>query len=199
MYRSNTSNGAAGGKQISSFSGVDDFNLGDGLDLADDNDEDNNEIPVNWGDISKQNATASNKDNDDDDEEEEDNDDDDWGKVAREQAAIAKARDADRRAREAKKKAEAEQASRIRLAEAAHRGEEIKAQRAEDEAKEATLREQQEREAEEARQKAKNAARAQLSSLQQTVDLDAQRDIMKKYDFDNKDLGGASPSSDFGF
>lgn len=96
---------------------------------------------------------------------------------------------------------EAENAKKQRLEDAAARGEEIKALRAEEEAKEAELREQQEKEAEEARKAAREAARAQVQSVEQTVDLDAQRDIMKQYEqsFSGGDYGSASPSSDFGF
>jgi hypothetical protein len=180
-----SSSGPPGGK-VFGESFMNAFSLGEDPDLNDDNDADIGGA-VNWN-LSKPDTETEKSD-----------DRDDWGAAAREQAAAQKARDADRKAREARKKAEAELASKMRLAEAASRGEEIKAQRAEEEAKEATMREQQEREAEEARQAAKNEARAHLQSVEQTVDLDAQRDIMKQYDFVDKDLGGASPSSDFGF
>lgn len=181
--------GPVGGKVFSQGES-NDFNLGDGLDLQDDIDDESggDGLAANWN-IAKPAAEADKADGKDDD----------WGAAAREQAAAAMARDADRKAREEKKNAEAVLASRLRLAEATSRGEEIKAQRAEDEAKEATLREQQEKEVDETRQAAKDEARAQLQSVEQTVDLDAQRDIMKQYDFADKDLGGASPSSDFGF
>jgi hypothetical protein len=182
-----SSAGPSGGK-VYSQGAASEFNLGDGLDLHDDDETGGGEIAANWN-ISKPDAEA----------EKIDDKDDDWGAAAREQAAAVKARDADRKAREEKKKAEAEQASKLRLAEAASRGEEIKAQRAEEEAKEATMREQQEKDAEDARQAAKDEARAQLQSVEQTVDLDGQRILMKQYDFVDKDLGGASPSSDFGF
>ncbi len=98
-------------------------------------------------------------------------------------------------------KAEAEMAKHQRLASAAARGEELRAQRLEEEANEARLREQQEREAEEARKAAREAVRAQVQSVEQTFDLESQRDLMKQYEqnFLEKDLGSASPSSDFGF
>jgi len=67
---------------------------------------------------------------------------------------------------------------------------------------EARLREQQEKEAETARTAVRDAARAQVQSVEQTVDLDAQLDIMKQYEqsfLDKENGGGASPSSDFGF
>ena len=67
---------------------------------------------------------------------------------------------------------------------------------------EARLREQQEKEAETARTAVRDAARAQVQSVEQTVDLDAQLDIMKQNEqsfLDKENGGGASPSSDFGF
>lgn len=159
--------------------------------MGDDNDEDlgNSDFAGNWS-IPKVES----------DREDKEEDDDAWG-AAREHAAVAKQRDADRKAREEKMKAEAEAAKAQRLIDAAARGEEIKAQRAEEEEKEALLKEQQEKEAEAARKKARDEARAQIQSVEQTVDLDAQRDIMKQYEqsFLDKDLGSASPSSDFGF
>jgi hypothetical protein len=127
-------------------------------------------------------------------------DDDAWA-AARKSAEETKAFENQRKAREAKMKAEAEEAKKQRLKDAAQRGEEIRAQRQEEEAREAALREQKEREAEEARQAAREAARAQVNAVEQTVDLDAQRDIMAQYEqsFLDKDMGSASPSSDFGF
>jgi hypothetical protein len=98
-------------------------------------------------------------------------------------------------------KAEAEEMKKQRMVEAAARGEEIRAQRMEEEEKEALLQEEKEKAAEEQRKAAREAARAQVQSVEQTVDLDAQRDIMKQYEqsFLDKELGSASPSSDFGF
>jgi hypothetical protein len=98
-------------------------------------------------------------------------------------------------------KEEAELAKQQRMVDAAARGEEIRKQQMEDEEKHALLREQQEKDAEDARKTARDAARAQVQAVEQTVDLDAQRDIMKQYEqsFLDKELGSASPSSDFGF
>lgn len=184
----------SGGKVLSQAS-LKEFNLGEGIDLDDDNDGDiAGEASLNWN-ISKPIDTMGKKSDDLND----DDDDDDWGAAARQQAAAVVNQNADRRKREEKKKIEAKLASNMRLAEAASRGEEIKAQRAVEEAKEAKMKEQQAKEAEDARQAAKNEARAQLQSVEQTVDLDEQRVLMKQYDFVDKDLGGASPSSDFGF
>jgi hypothetical protein len=88
-----------------------------------------------------------------------------------------------------------------RLADAAARGKEVEAERLEKEANEVLKREQQEKEADDARKAARDAARAQVQSVEQTVDLDAQRDIMEQYEksYLDKDIGSASPSSDFGF
>lgn len=171
------------------------FKLGDGLgDLHDDDNDDdlaNGGMTATWNMAKPVTQSAAKKDGDEDDA---------WG-AAREEAAAVKAREADRKAREEKVKADAELAKTQRLADAAARGEEIKAQRLEDEANEVLKREQQEKEAQEVRNAARDAARAQVQSVEQTVDLDAQRDIMKQYEqsFLDKDIGSASPSSDFGF
>ena len=156
----------------------------------DDNDFDFGTKATSWN-ISKPSTENSELDGEEDDA---------WG-AAREAAAAGKVRDAERKLREKKIEIEAEKAKDQRLADAAARGEEIRAQRAEEEAKEAELREQQEKEAEEARKAAREAARAQVQSVEQTVDLDAQRDIMKQYEqsYAGGDYGSASPSSDFGF
>jgi hypothetical protein len=168
------------------------FNLGGNLhdDMDEDEDLANGGLAAGW-DISKSSAAAK-KTADDDGL---------WG-AAREEAAAAKAREEERKQREEKVLAEAESAQKQRLADAAARGDEIRAQRMEEEEKEARLREQQEKEAEDARKAARDAARAQVQSVEQTVDLDAQRDIMKQYEqsfLDKENGGGASPSSDFGF
>ena len=128
-------------------------------------------------------------------------DEDDGWAGAREAAAIAKVREEDKKKREEKMKAEAEQLKNQRLADAVAHGEEIKAQRQAEEEEEARQKEQQEKDAEEQRRKAREEARAQFQSVEQTVDLDIQRDIMKQYEqsFMDKEMGGASPSSDFGF
>lgn len=125
-----------------------------------------------------------------------------WAAAAREQAAANKARDADRKAREEKKKKEAEEANRKAMIEASKRKEELLAKQAEEKEKEASLIEQQEKEAERAREQAREKARAEAQAVEQTVDLDAQRELMRQLDqsfLDNDSMGGASPSSDFGF
>ena len=130
-----------------------------------------------------------------------DADEDDGWADAREAAAIAKVREEDKKKREEKMKAEAEQLKNQRLADAVAHGEELRAQRLAEEEEEARQKEEQEKEAEEQRRKAREEARAQAQSVEQTVDLDIQRDIMKQYEqsFMDKEMGGASPSSDFGF
>jgi hypothetical protein len=167
--------------------GANDFRLNTLDDYNDGNDEDINgeSLAVSWS-VSKPAKEANEK-----------NDDDDWAGEARQAAATATAREADRKAREERKKADAEEASRRNLSLAAARGEELKLERAKEEAREATAREQQEREAEQAKKAEKDKVRAALQSVEQTVDLDAQQNIMKEYEF--IDNGGASPSSDFEF
>ena len=190
--KSNNSGNQTGGKQ---------FNLNSGLDALtgvddDDDDDDEEEGEMGFGasgwtlsksgNTSKDNSAAL--------------DDDAWA-AARKTAEETKAFEEQRKAREEKMKAEAEELKKKRMLDAAQRGEEMRAQRQEEEAREAAIREQKEKEAEEARQAAREAARAQVNAVEQTVDLDAQRDIMAQYEqsFLDKDMGGASPSSDFGF
>jgi outer membrane biosynthesis protein TonB len=167
------------------------FTLGGLGGHSDDEDDDIPEdgIAASWN-ISKESI----------DEKMDGDDDDDWG-AAREEAAAAKAREEDKKKREEKMQAEAEEAKRQRMADATAKGEEIRAQRMEEEEKEAKIQEQKEKEAEEQRKKIREEARAKAEGLEATVDLDAQRDIMKQYEqsFLDKELGSASPSSDFGF
>jgi hypothetical protein len=120
-------------------------------------------------------------------------DDDDWGDSDRKQVAALRAKDADRKLREDNRKKEVEEANKKALAEAAKRKEELVAKKLED-------KEQKEREEEKARQAARDAARVEAQKVERTVDLDAQRDVMRQFeDLDNDSTGGASPSSDFGF
>jgi hypothetical protein len=170
----------------------DDFNLGDAHDDDDDNDDlGNGNFGGNWSMATSEPAAASAG---------KDIDDEDWG-AAREQAEVAKARDAERKAREEKLRIEAEQAKNQRLADAAARGEEVRAQREEAAAIEARLREQKEKEALDKKKAARDAERAKLLAVKQTVDLDEQRSVMKQFDIDymGDEADGASPSSDYGF
>lgn len=168
---------------------TDDDESDDDDDGDDDDDTDGNDIP-SWN-ISNVQSADKKRDGDEDGA---------WG-AAREEALAAKAREEDKKKRAEKLKAEAEQQKSQRLAEAVAHGEEIKAQRQAEEEEEARLREEQEREAEEERKKARENARKQVQSVEQTVDLDDQRDLMKQLEqnYMDTEMGGASPSSDFGF
>jgi len=174
----------------------DNFELGGGFGEAAEDDEDDDEnggLEANWSMAKPSNTTAVMDDGEDDA--------DDWG-AAREEAAAAKEREAERKAREEKIRTEAEQERNQRLAEAAARGEEILAQRKEEEENAAVLRLQKGKEAELKKKKAQDATRAELQKVKQTVDLDAQRDIMKQYEnfgMDGDIADGSSPASDFGF
>jgi len=185
----------SGGKHLSSTaSKADNFDLGDGFSgLHNDDDDDlgKNGITANWN-ISKTTPKDNEKDKGGDDAE--------WG-AAREEAAAVEARNKDRQAREEKLKADAELAKKQRLADAAAQSEKIKAQRLEEEEKAEQEKAEKEKKKQDEIAKARADARAQVESVEQTVDLDAQRDIMKQYEqsFLDKELGSASPSSDFGF
>jgi len=183
-------------ESITAPAAKDNFDLGGGFgDAAEDDEDDdmNGGLGANWS-MAKPLSTTTVQDDGEDDA-------DDWG-AAREEAAAAMEREAERKAREEKIRTEAELERKQRLADAAARGEEILAQRKEEEENAALLRVQKEKEAEEKKKKAREAARAELQSVEQTVDLDAQRDIMKQYENFGMDgeLGdGSSPASDFGF
>mmetsp|Transcript_21797 Transcript_21797/g.25188 ORF Transcript_21797/g.25188 Transcript_21797/m.25188 type:complete len:481 (+) Transcript_21797:186-1628(+) len=173
-----------------------DFQLGG---LGDDDDDEEEEGEDNDHDMGG--ATSWNISKLEEETEKKDGDvDDAWG-AAREKAVAAKAREEDKKKREEKLKAEAEQQKIENLAEAVAHGEEIKAQRQAEEEEEARLQEESERKAEEERKKAREDARKQVQSVEQTVDFDAERDLMKQLEqsYMDKEMGGASPSSDFGF
>lgn len=176
--------------------GSKDFQLAGLGDDDDDEEEDNDDADsdhagaTSWN-ISKLEEGTEKKDGDVDDA---------WG-AAREKAVAAKAREEDKKKREEKLKADAEQQKLQNLAEAVAHGEEIKAQRQAEEEEEARQQEENERKAEEERKKAREDARMQVQSVEQTVDFDADRDLMKQLEqnYLEKEMGGASPSSDFGF
>ena len=153
------------------------------------------DFATNWVANPTQDASSVDKAADKDDD-----DDGLWG-AARKEAEASKARDADRVKREEKMHAEAEAAAQKRMAEAQELGEQARAKREEDEAAEARLQEEQERDAEEARRAAREQAIKEVNDQQQTVDLDATRDLMRQYEeeFNDNYSAGASPSSDFGF
>jgi len=164
--------------------------------LGDDDDDDKDDADsehggaTNWN-ISKLEEETEKKDGDVDDA---------WG-AAREKAVAAKAREEDKKKREEKLKADAEQQKLQNLAQAVAHGEEIKAQRQAEEEEEARQQEENVRKAEEERRRAREDARRQVQSVEQTVDFDAERDLMKQLEqnYLEKEMGGASPSSDFGF
>jgi hypothetical protein len=168
--------------------------LGDDEDDDDDEDKDDADSEhggaTSWN-ISKLEEEAEKKDGDVDDA---------WG-AAREKAIAAKAREEDKKKREEKLTADAEQQKLQNLAQAVAHGEEIKAQRQAEEEEEARQQEENERKAEEERKKAREDAKKQVQSVEQTVDFDAERDLMKQLEqnYLEKEMGGASPSSDFGF
>ncbi|KAL3911839.1 MAG: hypothetical protein SGILL_007126, partial [Bacillariaceae sp.] len=163
--------------------------------LGDDDDDDDDSVDANGGttnwDISAVETKAEKKDGDEDDA---------WG-AAREEALAAKAREEDKKKREEKLKAEAEQDKKARMAEAVDVAEKKKAERLAKEAEDARLQEEKEKEAEAAREKARKEAREKVQSVEQTVDLDEERDLMKQLEqnYMDTEMGGASPSSDFGF
>ncbi|CAB9521708.1 Bromodomain-containing protein 2 [Seminavis robusta] len=171
------------------------FDLGDSFTGLHDEDNDDDlgsgGLAMNWN-ISKAVTEKEEKDKG--------GDDDDWG-AARGAKAKKDAQDADRRKREEKQKLEAEKAKEERLAEAAAKSAKLKAKR-EEEAEEEKKRQAEKEKAEKEEAEATRAKmREQVGAVEQTVDLDAQRDLMKQYEqsFLDKDLGGGSPSSDFGF
>jgi len=130
-----------------------------------------------------------------------DDDDDAWA-AARGASAAQKALDKERQQRKEKVWEGAEAVKKKHLAEAAALGKKIQEQRKERETEVARQKELKDKEETEQAQKAREQALANFNSIQPTVDLDAQRDIMRAYDFYEKDTDfedGASPSSDFGF
>jgi hypothetical protein len=159
----------------------------------DDEDAINGNLAANWN-ISARPA-------DEEENGEEDGEEDDAWEMAKKKTATQKALDKERQAREEKMIAEAEEAKERNLLEAAERGKKLEEERKFKEAKEAALRQQKEKEEKERAEKAREEARKSLGTIQPTVDLEGQRDIMKEYEqsFYDKDLGGASPNSDFGF
>eukprot|EP00934_Nitzschia_sp_Nitz4_P004415 Nitzschia sp. Nitz4//scaffold9_size221794//189005//193052//NITZ4_001378-RA/size221794-snap-gene-0.194-mRNA-1//-1//CDS//3329561097//4405//frame0 len=177
--------------------GAKSFSLGDGFGGGNAEDSDNGDDD---GDVSHAGAAAWTIAQPTTSEKHDADEDDGWA-GAREAAAIAKAKEEDKKKREEKMQAEAEQLKNQRLADAVAHGEELKAQRQAEELEEARLKEQQDKEAEEQRKKAREQVLAQAQSVEQTVDLDSQRDMMKQFEqsFMEKEMGGASPSSDFGF
>ena len=95
-------------------------------------------------------------------------------------------------------------ASKKRMEEAAALGEQAKARakRKEEEAEASRLLEEKEREAEEAKHAARKKAHQEVNDneVQNTVDLDAQRELVKRLEKEfDINSSFASPASDFGF
>ncbi|KAL3811507.1 hypothetical protein ACHAXA_000411 [Cyclostephanos tholiformis] len=182
------------------------FALGDDIDSDDDKDEEEEDdlkvdFATNWIANPTKDSAAEKKATSDDDSDGDDDEDDLWG-AARKETEASKAREADRAKREEKMRAEAELAAKKRMAEAQELGEQARAKRLEEEAAEARLKDEQEHEAKEASKAAREQAIKSVEGMEQTVDLDATRVLMEKYDreFNNDNYSaGASPGSDFGF
>ncbi|KAL7489516.1 hypothetical protein ACHAW6_015193 [Cyclotella cf. meneghiniana] len=154
------------------------------------------DIAANW--VANPSQIANPEDEDGEDSE---NDEDDlWG-AAKKEAEASKALEADRAKREEKMIAEANMAMQKRMEEAQALGEEVRAKREEEAAIEARRLEEQEREAEIARNAAREKALQEVNEVKNTIDLDAQRELMRQYEqeFNDNYSAGASPSSDFGF
>jgi len=187
------------------------FALGDD-DSDDDKDDDEDEDlqtdfasafanPTAQDDDAKE-VTAGGGSGDDDDSDKDDNDEDNdlWDK-ARKEAETSKALAEDKAKREEKIKRQAELDAQKRMAEAQELGEQARMKRAEEGRKAEEAREEEERKVEEAREEARQAAIAEVNNVQNTVDLDETRELMKQYEneFNDNYSAGASPSSDFGF
>lgn len=190
-----TPSGSGGGKHLPSSNKSDFDDSFSGMNNDDDDDDElGGGLTANWN-ISKtisKDTDAKNQGGGDDDDE--------WG-AARTIADQKAKRDADREAREKKLLEDKEEENRRRLAEAADKVEELKKKQKEEE--EEKKRKEQEKEEEEKKriEAEREKLRREDENVVQTVDLDAQRDIMKQYEqsFLDKELGSASPSSDFGF
>ncbi|KAL3916387.1 MAG: hypothetical protein SGILL_005203 [Bacillariaceae sp.] len=187
---------AASGSRGAPVAAAKAFRLNSAEDEADDDDDDS--VDGNGGEVAAASWTMPTADTEA--EQKVGNEDDAWG-AARAEAQAAKAREEDKRKREEKLKAEAEQDKKMRMAEAVDVAEKKKAERVAKEAEEARVQEEMEKKAEEDRQKAREDARKQVQSVEQTVDLDEERDLMKQLEqnYMDTEMGGASPSSDFGF
>lgn len=190
----NTAQTGSGGKHFPSSTkseGFDDSFTG----LNEDDDDEMEEgLTANW------NITKAVSKEETEKEEGAVDEDDDWGDALKTAENLAK-KNADREAREKKQKEDAEKATQQRLADAAAKSEELKQKQKEEEEAEAKKKAEKEEEERKAIEAERAKIRAQDQNVEQTVDFEAQRDIMKQYEqsFLDKELGSASPSSDFGF
>jgi len=184
-----------------SFSMIDDSAGLSGTHILPDENDDDLDLAANWNFASSAGASAAALKTDQKDNDDEQDEDDAW-MAARDALAAQKAQDKERRDLEEKIRSEAEAAKGKHIAEATAMGKKKLIERREREAEEAQLRLLKEKEDKDRAQKAREQAFQTLQAIQPTVDLDAQRDVMKEYEqsFYDKDLGGGeSPSSDFGF
>ncbi|KAL3797031.1 hypothetical protein ACHAWO_006667 [Cyclotella atomus] len=176
---------------------ADPFALEDDVDDDEDVDLNADAIAANWVANSSQDTNQEEETGQQDSE----NGEDDLWDRAKKEAEASKAIEADRAKREEKMIAEANIAMQKRMEEAQAIGEEVRAQREVEAAEEARRLEEQEREAENARNAAREKALQEVNDVKNTIDLDAQRELMKQYEqeFNDNYSAGASPSSDFGF
>eukprot|EP00588_Corethron_pennatum_P014337 CAMPEP_0194277178 /NCGR_PEP_ID=MMETSP0169-20130528/9566_1 /TAXON_ID=218684 /ORGANISM="Corethron pennatum, Strain L29A3" /LENGTH=1212 /DNA_ID=CAMNT_0039021077 /DNA_START=1190 /DNA_END=4828 /DNA_ORIENTATION=+ len=121
---------------------------------------------------------------------------------ARKENLTSKTREAERSEREARKQAAAAHAAEERLANARADGDRKKALKLEEQQAKEKEAEEKERKADEEKKAAMEKAKLERQSVEQHVDMDAQRVIMANFNlnFSNDNMSGsASPSSDFGF
>ena len=180
--------------QVETAAALDPF-VDDDADVEEDDDIRAVDIAASWVANSSQDVKPEHENGD------ADNDEDDlWG-AAKKEAEASKALEADRAKREEKMIAEANMSMKKRMEEAQAIGEEVRAKREEEAANEALRLKEQEKEAEDARNAAREKALQEVNDVKNTIDLDAQRELMRQYEqeFNDNDSAGASPSSDFGF
>jgi len=180
--------------QVETAAALDPF-VDDDADVEEDDDIRAVDIAASWVANSSQDVKPEHENGDADNEE-----DDLWG-AAKKEAEASKALEADRAKREEKMIAEANMSMKKRMEEAQAIGEEVRAKREEEAANEALRLKEQEKEAEDARNAAREKALQEVNDVKNTIDLDAQRELMRQYEqeFNDNDSAGASPSSDFGF
>ena len=180
--------------QVETAAALDPF-VDDDADVEEDDDIRAVDIAASWVANSSQDVKPEHENADADNEE-----DDLWG-AAKKEAEASKALEADRAKREEKMIAEANMSMKKRMEEAQAIGEEVRAKREEEAANEALRLKEQEKEAEDARNAAREKALQEVNDVKNTIDLDAQRELMRQYEqeFNDNDSAGASPSSDFGF
>jgi len=157
---------------------------------------------ANWNVPTPVGGKALTNNADDDNDTDEDDEEDEWGS-AREDAKRASALAAEKKKREATLLADAEMQRKKNLEKATEKANEIREKKKEQEAKELQLKKAKEKKEEDERKAARIAHEIDLANMEQTVDMDRDRDIMKQFENGNSNFddlgGGASPASDFGF